>query len=127
MERSPNYTFEINITSSYLEEDSLPEQNHYVFAYTIQIRNIGDTAAQLISRHWIIRDANGDVEEVKGQGVVGEQPHIEPGDQFEYTSGAVIKTAVGTMQGNYSMVGDDGTQFDTPIPEFTLAAPRTLH
>lgn len=122
-----DYSLEIQIATQFLDEESKPEQNRYVFAYTIRIRNLGRLPAQLLSRHWIITDANGKVEEVRGDGVVGEQPRIEPGEQFTYTSGAVLQTAVGTMQGNYDMLGDDGTRFDAPIPPFTLSMPRTLH
>ncbi|WP_058835453.1 Co2+/Mg2+ efflux protein ApaG [Luteimonas abyssi] len=127
MSETPDYTLEIHIATRFLDEESEPEQDRYVFAYTIRIRNLGRRAAQLISRHWIITDGNGKVDEVHGEGVVGEQPTIEPGDAFEYTSGAVLETAVGSMQGRYDMVGDDGTQFDAPIPPFTLSMPRTLH
>lgn len=127
MSETPDYTLEIHIATRFLDEESEPERDRYVFAYTIRIRNLGRRAAQLVSRHWIITDGNGKVDEVHGEGVVGEQPTIEPGDAFEYTSGAVLETAVGSMQGHYDMVGDDGTQFDAPIPPFTLSMPRTLH
>lgn len=127
MDETPDYTLEIQIATRFLDEESEPEREHYVFAYTIRIRNLGRLPAQLVSRHWIITDGNGKVEEVRGEGVVGQQPRIEPGEQFEYTSGAVLETAVGSMQGSYDMVGDDGTRFDAAIPPFTLAAPRTLH
>jgi ApaG protein len=98
-----------------------------VFAYTITLRNTGTVPAQLISRHWIITDANNHVQEVKGLGVVGEQPLLAPGESFQYSSGAAIGTVVGTMRGTYQMVADDGTKFDASIPEFTLSIPRTLH
>ncbi|MCR6663067.1 MAG: Co2+/Mg2+ efflux protein ApaG [Luteimonas sp.] len=124
---TPDYRLEIQIATRFLDEESKPEQDRYVFAYTISIRNLGKLPAQLLSRHWIITDANGKSEEVRGDGVVGEQPRIEPGEEFTYTSGAVLQTAVGTMEGNYDMVGDDGTRFDAPIPPFTLSVPRTLH
>ncbi|HIY70868.1 MAG TPA: Co2+/Mg2+ efflux protein ApaG [Candidatus Luteimonas excrementigallinarum] len=127
MDETPDYTLEIQIAARFLEEESAPEREHYVFAYTIRIRNLGRLPAQLMHRHWIITDGNGKVEEVHGDGVVGQQPRLEPGEEFEYTSGAVLETAVGSMQGKYDMVGDDGTRFDAPIPPFTLAAPRTLH
>ncbi|MGO1541667.1 MAG: Co2+/Mg2+ efflux protein ApaG [Luteimonas sp.] len=127
MDETPDYTLEIQIATRFLDEESEPEREHYVFAYTIRIRNLGRLPAQLVSRHWIITDGNGKVEEVRGEGVVGQQPRIEPGEQFEYTSGAVLETAVGSMQGSYDLVGDDGTHFDAAIPPFTLAAPRTLH
>ena len=127
MDETPDYTLEIQIAARFLEEESAPEREHYVFAYTIRIRNLGRLPAQLMHRHWIITDGNGKVDEVHGEGVVGQQPRLEPGEEFEYTSGAVLETAVGSMQGKYDMVGDDGTHFDAPIPPFTLAAPRTLH
>ena len=127
MDERPDYTLEIQIATQFLDEESEPDHDRYVFAYTIRIRNLGRRAAQLVSRHWIITDGNGKVDEVHGEGVVGEQPLIEPGEQFEYTSGAVLETAVGSMQGRYDMVGDDGTRFDAPIPPFTLSVPRTLH
>jgi len=121
------YAFEIEITTRFLDEQSRPGEDRYVFAYTIGIRNTGDVAARLLDRHWIITDANGRVEEVRGDGVVGEQPWLRPGERFEYTSGAVLETSVGTMQGSYGMLADDGTRFEAPIPAFTLAVPRTLH
>ncbi|MEP6633923.1 MAG: Co2+/Mg2+ efflux protein ApaG [Luteimonas sp.] len=124
---SADYTLEIQIATRFLDDESEPEDDRYVFAYTIRIRNLGRLPAQLLSRHWLITDGNGKVEEVRGEGVVGEQPRIEPGEQFVYTSGAVLETAVGTMEGSYDMVGDDGTRFDAPIPPFTLSVPRTLH
>lgn len=127
MDETPEYTLEIQIATRYLDEESEPEREHFVFAYTIRIRNMGRLPAKLMGRHWIITDGNGKIEEVRGEGVVGQQPRIEPGEQFEYTSGAVLETAVGSMQGSYDMVGDDGTRFDAEIPPFTLAAPRTLH
>lgn len=127
MTAQADYTLEIQIATQFLDDESKPEQDRYVFAYTIRIRNLGRLPAQLLSRHWIITDANGKVEEVRGDGVVGEQPRIEPGDEFTYSSGAVLQTAVGTMQGSYDMLGDDGTRFDAPIPPFTLSMPRTLH
>lgn len=113
--------------SQYVEDQSNPALARYVFAYTITIENIGEAAAQLISRHWIITDANGKVEEVRGDGVVGEQPVLVPGETFRYTSGAVLETPLGTMHGSYQMVDQDGTQFDAPIPAFRLAVPNALH
>ncbi len=127
MDETADYTLEIQIATRFLDEESVPDDDRYVFAYTIQIRNVGRRPAQLVSRHWIIKDANGKVEEVRGDGVVGEQPRLEPGEAFTYTSGAVLKTAVGTMEGSYNMLGDDGAHFDAPIPPFTLSIPRTLH
>jgi ApaG protein len=120
---------EITVTpkTQYLADQSDEAADRYVFAYTITIRNTGTATAQLISRHWIITDANGKVQEVKGLGVVGEQPKLAPGESYEYTSGAAIATPVGTMRGSYQMVAEDGTKFDVPIPEFTLSIPRVLH
>ncbi len=119
--------FEVNVATRFLDDQSEPRENRFVFAYTVTIANRGEVPARLISRHWIITDANGKVQEVRGEGVVGEQPWMRPGDDFQYTSGAVLETSVGTMRGSYQMLADDGTQFDAPIPEFTLAIPRTLH
>lgn len=123
----PHYAIDIDVATRYLDEQSEPEQERYVFAYTIRIRNSGDVPARLLSRHWVITDANGKTEEVRGEGVVGEQPYLRPGEQFEYTSGAVLDTDLGTMQGDYLMLADDGTRFEAPIPAFTLAIPRVLH
>jgi ApaG protein len=117
----------VAVATRFLPDESSPEDGRYVFAYTVRIRNEGAMAAQLLGRHWIITDANGRVEEVRGEGVVGEQPRLLPGESFEYTSGAVLETGLGTMQGSYRMQADDGTQFDAPIAPFTLALPRTLH
>jgi ApaG protein len=117
----------VSVTTQYVTEQSVPESNRYVFAYTIRIRNEGTQAAKLMTRHWIITDANGKVEEVFGEGVVGKQPYLNPGEEFQYTSGAIIETPVGTMRGSYNMQTNDGARFDAPIPAFTLAIPRTLH
>lgn len=121
--------YEINVTTQveFIPEQSSEEQDRFVFAYTITITNVGTIPAQLISRHWIITDANNQVQEVRGLGVVGEQPLLKPGESFEYTSGSAIATPVGTMKGSYQMVAEDGTKFDAPIPEFTLSIPRVLH
>ena len=121
------HPIDIQVRTRYLDEQSAPEKNRYVFAYTIQLRNRGPQPAQLLSRHWIITDANGRVEEVRGEGVVGEQPRLRPGEGFEYTSGAVLETAMGTMRGAYQWVADDGTPFEATIPQFILSIPRTLH
>ncbi|RJG08113.1 Co2+/Mg2+ efflux protein ApaG [Noviherbaspirillum cavernae] len=121
------YEFTVTVKTRYLEEQSEPERSHYVFAYTITIRNTGQVAAQLISRHWIIVDANNDVEEVRGLGVVGHQPLLKPGEQFEYTSGTAMATPQGSMKGKYFCVAEDGAQFEASIPEFVLSLPRTLH
>jgi len=127
MSENPVYAIEVGAATQYLAEQSDEAANRYVFAYTITLRNTGSVAAQLISRHWIITDAQGLVQEVRGLGVVGAQPLLEPGQSFEYTSGAAIATAVGTMKGAYQMVAADGTRFEAPIPEFTLSVPRVLH
>lgn len=111
----------------FIKEQSIPEQNRYVFAYTITITNCGEKPAKLLSREWLIIDSNGKREKIRGEGVVGKQPYLKPGDVFRYTSGAVLETAVGVMQGNYFFVEDDGCQFVAPIPKFTLSIPRTLH
>jgi len=125
IEKEHNITVEVE--TDYIEGQSEPDNERYVFSYTITIRNEGGEPAQLLSRHWLITDANGNVQEVKGEGVVGEQPHLKPGEGFQYTSGAMITTPVGSMQGTYQMVTDQGDEFDTEIPAFTLAIPRTLH
>ena len=117
----------VQAKAQFIPGESDPDEKRYVFAYKITITNTGTIAAQLISRHWIITDANGQVQEVKGDGVVGEQPLLQPTQSFEYTSGTAIATPVGTMRGSYQMVGEDGVKFDAEIPEFTLAMPRTLH
>lgn len=117
----------VDVDTLYIESESSPANSQYVFAYTITITNTGSEAAKLMARHWVITDANGHIEEVRGDGVVGEQPHLKPGEGFQYTSGAVLKTPVGTMSGSYQMVTDDGSNFDANIPEFVLSSPRTLH
>ncbi len=122
-----NYRIDVAAAPRFLEEQSKPAQGRYAFAYTITLHNAGDVPAKLLTRHWVITDANGKVEEVRGPGVVGEHPHLQPGERFEYTSGAILDTPVGTMQGSYQMVADDGTACDAPIPRFTLSVPRTLH
>ena len=123
----PAYEFTVTVKTQYLEEQSEPEHSHYVFAYTITVQNTGSIAAQLISRHWTIVDANNEIEEVRGLGVVGQQPLLKPGERFEYTSGAVLKTPYGSMVGKYFCVAEDGLQFEADIPEFVLSLPRTLH
>ena len=117
----------VAVDTRYLEDQSDPDEQRYVFAYTITIRNRGTVPAKLLGRHWVITDANGKVQEVRGEGVVGEQPHLMPGQGFRYTSGAVLETPVGSMQGSYQMLADDGVQFDAPIPAFTLAIPGKIH
>jgi ApaG protein len=111
----------------FVAEQSVPEENRYVFAYTIIITNTGSVAAQLLQRHWLITDSNGKIQEVRGEGVIGEQPYLQPGESYRYTSGAMIATPVGTMQGTYTMRSEDGDDFSAPIPRFTLSIPRTLH
>jgi len=122
-----NYKIQVEVETLYVEEQSLPEQDHYVFAYTITIHNDGNIPARLLNRHWIITDANNKVQEVKGEGVVGERPYLKPGEHYRYTSGTMLETPVGTMRGSYQMIADDGVEFDADIPSFTLSMPRTLH
>lgn len=117
----------VQVRSQYLEAQSAPEAHRYAFAYTIRISNEGTLAAQLVTRHWIITDADGEVQEVKGEGVVGVQPLLEPGQSFEYTSGCVLETAQGTMHGTYQMVRKDGSKFDAEIASFLLAVPYSLN
>lgn len=117
----------VDVSTSYVDEQSKPDQSRYVFSYTITIRNEGRVPARLLTRHWIITDANGKVQEVHGEGVVGEKPHLMPGQGFRYSSGAVLETPVGVMQGSYQMMADDGQSFDAPIAPFTLAMPGMLH
>jgi len=121
------YQFDVAVRSIYLPDQSDADEDRYVFAYVVRITNAGDVPAQLVSRHWIITDADGDVQEVRGMGVVGQQPRLNPGESFEYTSGAALSTPVGAMRGSYQIVAEDGTRFDAPIPEFALAGPRVLH
>jgi len=127
MADSKKYEIQVSTQVEYIPDQSSEEQDRYVFAYTITITNTGSIAAQLISRHWIITDATNSVQEVRGLGVVGEQPLLKPGESFEYTSGSAIATPVGTMKGSYQMVAEDGTKFDAQITEFTLSMPRVLH
>ena len=127
MADSKKYEIQVGTQVEYIPEQSSEEQDRYVFAYTITITNTGSIPAQLISRHWIITDASNSVQEVRGLGVVGEQPLLKPGESFEYTSGSAINTPVGTMKGSYQMVAEDGTKFDATIAEFTLSMPRILH
>lgn len=122
-----DFDIAIQVATNYVDEQSSPESDRYVFAYTITISNNGSIPARLMSRHWVITDANGKVQEVSGDGVVGEQPHLNPGEEFRYSSGAVLETPVGSMQGLYRMKGDNGVRFDAAIPPFTLAVPGVLH
>ena len=117
----------VDVETRYIEDQSNPEQNYFVFAYTITIRNKGQQSAKLLTRHWVITDSNEKIQEVRGDGVVGEQPLLKPGEQFVYTSGTMLETAVGTMKGSYQMLADDGSQFDATIDEFVLSTPRVLH
>ena len=126
MSKGP-YSIHVDVQTRFIDEQSAPADNRYVFAYTIRIANTGQVPAKLLTRHWIITDANGKVQEVRGDGVVGEQPHLLPGEDFHYTSGAVLETAVGTMRGSYQMLADDGYRFEAPIAQFTLSIPRTVH
>ena len=127
MGEAKKYEIRVDVVTSYLEDQSEPPANRYVFSYAMTISNVGTVTAQLISRHWVITDAAGRVQEVRGLGVVGNQPFLKPGESFEYTSGCALSTPVGTMRGSYQMTAEDGTQFEAPIAEFTLAMPRTLH
>ncbi|MBI5613203.1 MAG: Co2+/Mg2+ efflux protein ApaG [Gammaproteobacteria bacterium] len=121
------HQIDIAVKTTYIDNQSVPDANRYVFAYTITITNAGTVPAKLLARHWIITDANNKVQEVRGEGVVGEQPYLVPGMSFEYTSGTMIETPVGSMRGSYQMIADDGTEFDAEIPSFMLSMPRTLH
>jgi ApaG protein len=127
MEQTPDYSFEVAVRSVYIADESEPDANKYVFAYTVTIRNVGRVPAQLLTRHWVITDADGKVQEVRGDGVVGEQPRLVPGEDFQYTSAALIETPVGTMEGTYQMMADDGVSFDAEIPLFRLSIPNILH
>lgn len=117
----------VEVSPAYIKEQSDPSNNHYVFSYTVTIRNDGDQPARLLTRHWVITDGDGQVQEVRGDGVIGEQPHLQPGEGFQYTSGTFMNTPVGTMQGSYQMITDDGKKFDAEIPSFTLSVPNVLH
>ncbi len=127
MEQTNKNTIDVSVDTSYIESQSDEDESRFVFAYTVTIHNAGEVPAKLVTRHWIITDSNGKTQEVKGEGVVGEQPYLRPGEAFQYTSGTMLETPVGTMHGTYQMVADDGTEFDAPIHPFTLAAPRVLH
>ncbi len=121
------YHVDVTVKTTYIENQSDPVLNRFVFAYTVTIHNSGTVPAQLLTRHWIITDAHDKVQEVRGDGVIGEQPHLKPGFSFQYTSGTIIGTRVGTMGGSYQMRADDGTEFEAEIPVFTLSTPGTLH
>lgn len=123
----PRYQIDVSVTTEYLPAQSQPEQSRYAFAYTVTLRNSGQLSAQLLSRHWIITDGDGRVQEVRGAGVIGQQPHIAAGASHTYSSGTVMATQVGTMQGSYQMLAEDGKRFDAPIAPFRLAVPGALH
>jgi len=121
------YNIDVKVIPAYIAEQSDPHNHHYVFSYTVTIKNTGNMPAKLLTRHWVITDGDGQVQEVRGEGVIGEQPHLKPGEGFQYTSGTFMNTPVGAMHGSYQMVADDGVQFDATIPSFTLSVPNTLH
>lgn len=127
MQDQTRHRIDVSAATKYLPDQSQPDRGRYVFAYTITIVNAGTVPARLLTRHWIITDANDKVQEVRGEGVVGQQPYLAPGMSFEYTSGTMIETPVGTMRGSYQMIADDGSTFSAEIPQFTLSVPRTLH
>ena len=122
-----NLEIKIKVATNFVDDQSDADLGRFVFAYTITIENIGEVSAKLLSRHWVITDANGKVQEVSGDGVVGKQPHLDPGETFRYSSGAVLDTPVGSMYGSYRMLADNGADFDAPIAPFTLAVPGILH
>ena len=127
MTTEQRYEIAVKVETTFIPDQSDVKASRYVFSYTIKITNIGKVAAQLISRHWVITDADNKVQEVRGLGVVGEQPLLEPNASFEYTSGTMLNTPVGVMHGSYFFTAVDGTQFEVPIPSFTLSMPRVLH
>jgi len=127
MTDKPDQLISIGVETAYLPDQSSPGENRYAFAYTVTIKNEGDEPAKLLNRHWIITDANGKVQEVRGEGVVGEKPYLKPGEGFRYTSGTLLDTPVGSMEGEYEMENDEGSRFMAPIPPFSLAVPRSLH
>lgn len=127
LKKTDDNHIKVDVKTNYIEEQSSPEDERFVFSYNVTLFNAGNVSAKLMTRHWIITDANGNVQEVHGEGVVGEKPYLRPGESFEYTSGTVLETPVGSMQGSYQMVTDNGHAFDANIPAFTLALPHTLH
>lgn len=127
LKKTQNAEFQINTTTVYVESESAPDQHRYFFAYKITIKNVGNSSAQLMSRHWIITDALGHVEEVRGPGVVGLQPKITAGQVFEYDSACPLRTSSGSMKGFYEFVSEDGDTFQVEIPEFFLIAPTAVH
>tara|TARA_Y100000817_G_scaffold221038_1_gene174475 strand:- start:110 stop:484 length:375 start_codon:yes stop_codon:yes gene_type:complete len=122
-----NNKIRIKVDTVYLQEASDPSNNKFYFLYTVSINNAGNNGAKLLSRHWIIKDSNGKIQDVKGEGVVGDQPYINPGDEYQYTSGTVIETSLGTMRGSYQMIDDGENYFEAEIPEFVLSVPRVIH
>jgi ApaG protein len=124
---SPRHNIQVSVETEFLADQSDPDNQRWVFAYHITIRNEGTVSARLLTRHWVITDGEDRVQEVHGEGVIGEQPHIAPGQTFSYTSGAILETEVGSMRGSYQMIGEDGTHFDAQVPMFTLAVPHALH
>ncbi|NOQ69220.1 MAG: Co2+/Mg2+ efflux protein ApaG [Gammaproteobacteria bacterium] len=127
MVNNPMNKIDIKVLPAYIANQSDPENNHFVFSYTVTIRNNGSMPAKLLARHWVITDGDGLVQEVKGDGVIGEQPHLQPGESFQYTSGTFMNTPFGTMHGSYQMISDSGEKFDAEIPAFQLSVPNTLH
>lgn len=121
------YDISVEVEPAYIADQSDPGSNHYVFSYTVTIINNGNIPAKLLTRHWIITDGDGEIQEVRGEGVVGEKPYLKPGEGFSYTSGTMLKTPIGTMHGSYQMIADDGVNFDAEIPSFSLSAPGLLH
>ena len=124
---TPLHAIEINVDCQFVEKRDSSNEERYLFAYTISIRNNGSIAAKLLTRHWIVTDANSKIQEVKGEGVIAKQPHLKPGEEHHYSSAAMIETSVGTMQGSFRMIDDNGEEFDAPIEQFVLSIPRTLH
>ena len=124
---TPRHNIQVSVDTEFLADQSDPDSPRWVFAYHITIRNEGSVSARLLTRHWVITDGEERVQEVHGEGVIGEQPHIAPGQTFSYTSGAILETEVGSMRGSYQMIGEDGTHFDAHVPMFTLAVPHALH
>ncbi len=127
MSKHSRYLINVTVEPNYIKNQSDPDNDRYVFSYTVTIENTGEIGAQLKTRHWLITDANGKTQEVRGDGVIGEQPYLDPGQSFQYTSGTLLETPVGTMEGSYQMQASDGEAFDAAIPRFVLSAPRVLH
>jgi ApaG protein len=121
------YDISVHVQPAYIAAQSDPGNSHYVFSYTVTIKNNGNVPARLLTRHWIITDGDGEIQEVRGEGVIGEKPYLKPGENFRYTSGTMMKTPVGTMHGSYQMIADDGVNFDAEIPSFSLSVPGMLH